>query len=100
MDLTVTDLGTLCAILFAACSIVTNLFDTPEKPPVGAPTSARLWYTVYRLCEIGAMIGQRAKQRPEVAAQLVEAVTLARATKDAAAVAGIVESAAAALGKR
>ncbi|HEY0832675.1 MAG TPA: hypothetical protein VGE72_02100 [Azospirillum sp.] len=65
-------------VAFAAGSTVTNLFPTPARPAAGAPLSARLWFAAYRLCELLAWVGTRAKQRPDEALQIIAAVNRLR----------------------
>lgn len=60
-------------VAFVAASAVTNFFSTPAKPQPG--DSVPIWakWLAYRLCELIAMVGKGAKQRPEVAAQVIVA---------------------------
>ena len=100
MDLSLFDLGALGTTAVTVASVITRLTDTPAKPDEDAPWLRKAWYQLYPLIEALAFVGDRTKQQPHVAAQLAQAAAIAKATKDVDAVAGMVECAAARLGRR
>jgi hypothetical protein len=94
------DLGALYTAAVTAASITTRLTNTPIKPDEDAPWLRHAWYQVYPLVEALAFVGDKTKQQPAIAAQLAQAAVIAKTTKDVDAVAEMVESAAAMLGRR
>lgn len=100
MDLSLIDLGALGTTAVTAASVLTRFTDTPEKPAEDAPWLKKAWYQLYPVVEFLAFVGDRTKQQPHVAAQLAQAAQIAKTGGDAAAVAEMVEGAAAMLGRR
>lgn len=100
MDLSLFDLGALGTTAVTVASVITRLTDTPEKPAEDAPWLRKAWFQAYPIIEALAFVGDRTKQQPHVAAQLAQAAVIAKTTKDVDAVAEMVESAAAMLGRR
>lgn len=94
------DLITLGGLLVTLASIITATTHTPEPPDADAPWLRKLWYQIYPLVELLALVGDRTKQRPDVAAKLAETAAAARAGADARSVAEAVEGVAALLGRR
>jgi hypothetical protein len=80
---------------------ITNLFDTPERPVDGAHWYTQVWYWLYRVAEVIRGIAERTKQRPDVAARLLEVSKKAR-TQDLSTeeIAQITEDLAFVLGKK
>lgn len=100
MDTILFLLWTLGASAVTVASVITRTTPTPERPADDAPWLRHLWFQLYPLVEGIAFVGAMTKQQPHLAGQLAQAAVTARTSGDAAAVADIIEGAAAALGKR
>jgi hypothetical protein len=57
----------------AVASAVTALFPTPPRPSPDAAWRVKLWWLIYQVVEIMAMVTQRVKERPNAAARIIAA---------------------------